>query len=198
MNPYTKKSSFNFNSFKSIEFIRKTIRITSIIFALFSAIDFIGGFLLYFQIIVFSLPPLVSLCFGIILSMLSGFTAIGFWKYKNWSRSIVFSISILTIAYFFIYAVFDFSTIVFGGKQITPLPIIFQTFINNFIVELLKNSIIPIALIFILRFQDKGFTESQSQRNFFDRIIKTYITFHSIQLAADSNNDLSFHIHGVH
>jgi len=162
---------------KTIDFKQKTIRALSILTALFAITAFAAGFLLHFQVIAFSLPPWLSLILGIAISLLTGISAYGLRKYKNWAKSILISTSSLVIAYFLIQAIFEFLTIVFGGKEITPIPVILSTFFNCFIYQLLNQTIIPIAIIVLLKFQEEGFTESQAQRNFFDQIIKYVLLF---------------------
>jgi phosphate transport system permease protein len=162
---------------KTIDFKRKTIRALSIITALFATTTFVAGILLHFQVIALPLPPLLSLIFGIIISLLLGITSHGLWNYKSWARSIIISAALLAITYFLITAIFNFSTIVFGGKEITPIPVILSTFFNCFFYELLNKTIIPIAIIMLLKYQREGFTESQAQRNFFDQMVKYALLF---------------------
>ncbi len=162
---------------KTIDFKRKTIRALSIITALFATTAFLAGILLHFQVIALPLPPLLSLIFCIIISSLTGISAYGLWDYKNWSKSILFYLAILIITSFFVKAIFEFSTIVFGGKEITPIPVILSTFFNCFFYKLLYKTIIPIAIIVLLKYQEEVFIESQSQRNFFDQIIRYVLLF---------------------
>ena len=162
---------------KTIDFKRKTIRALSITTALFATSALVAGILLHFQVITLLQPLPLSLIIGITISSLSGISAYGFWNYKNWAKSILFNLAILVISYFFITAIFEFSSIVFGGKEITPIPVIISTFFNCFIYKLLYKSIIPVVIIILLKYQDEGFTESQAQRNFFDKTIKYVLLF---------------------
>ena len=162
---------------KTIGFKRKTIRSLSIITTLLAATAFVAGFLLYFQVIAFPLPPLLSLILGIIISLLAGISAYGLWSYKSWAKSILIMAALLVIVYFLISAIFEFSTIVFGGKEITPIPVILSTFFNCFIYKLLCKTIAPIAIIVLLKYQEEGFTESQKQRNFLDKLTKYILLF---------------------
>ena len=162
---------------KTIDFKRKTIRALSIITALFATSALVAGILLHFQVINLLQPLPLSLIIGITISSLAGISAYGFWNYKNWAKSILSNLAILVISYFFITAIFEFSSIVFGGKEITPIPVIISTFFNCYIYKLLYKSTIPIVIIILLKYQDEGFIESQAQRNFFDKTIKYVLLF---------------------
>jgi phosphate transport system permease protein len=162
---------------KTIDFKRKTIRALSIITALFATTVLFAAILLHLQVIAFQLPLLLSLIFGIIIFLLTGISAYGLWNFKNWAKSILFYLAILFITYFFVMAIFEFSTIVFGGKEITPIPVILSTFFKCFIYKLLYKTIIPIAIIVLLKYQEEVFTESQAQRNFFDQIVRYVLLF---------------------
>ncbi len=162
---------------KTIDFKRKTIRALSITTALFATIALVVGILIHLQVIALLQSPPLSLIFIIIISLLTGISAYGFWNYKNWAKSILLNLAILVITYFFITAIFEFSSIVFGGKEITPIPVILSTFFNCFIYKFLYKTIIPIAIIVLLKYQEEGFTESQAQRYFFDQMIKYVLLF---------------------
>jgi phosphate transport system permease protein len=161
-----------FKKLNSINLKRKIIRINSLLLFLISIFLFFHSTLHYFQSTSLQKLPVSSPFIGYFLSLLLGIIAFGFWKSKNWAKFVVFIIALPTITYFTILAIFNFSTIVFGGKEITPINIIFYTFLDIFIIGLLKNTFIPISIIFMLKFLDEGFYESQAQRNFFDRIIR--------------------------
>lgn len=162
---------------KTTTFKQKTIRALSIVTALFATTALVTGILIHLQVIALLQPPPLSLIFGITLSLLTGISAYGLWNYKNWAKSILFNLAILVITYFFITAIFEFSSIVFGGKEITPIPVILSTFFNCFINKLIYKIIIPVAIIVLLKYQDEGYTESQAQRNFFDQLIKHVLLF---------------------
>jgi len=157
---------------KTIDFKRKTIRALSIISSIVSITMLVITILGYFQRITLPFSPILILIIGSLFSILIALSAVGLWTYKNWARSIIFSLAILVILYFFITTIFKFAVIVFGGKEVTPIPIILRTFFNFFIVKLSYKIAIPFILILIFRYQEEGFIENQAQRNFFDNSIR--------------------------
>jgi phosphate transport system permease protein len=156
----------------TITYKRKTIRVLSILTAIATISVFVVALLSYLQRITLPFSPLLTLVVGLIFTLLLGFSAFGLWTYKNWGRSILFSLAILVILYFLITAIFEFSVIVFGGKAVTPIPVIFNTFINVFIFKLSYKIALPVAIILLFRYQEEGFIENQAQRNFFDTTIR--------------------------
>ena len=125
----------------------------------------------YTGFITLSYSNFLSLIAGIVIALISIFCAIGFWNHKNWARTIVSIISILVIAVFIITEVFAFSTIVFSGEEITPMPTILLTFVTCFF-SLVIRSAVPVLLLLILKFLEDLFMESQTQRNFIDKFVK--------------------------
>ena len=108
---------------------------------------------------------------GIVSALLLAFLAYGIWNYKNWSKTILFILSLLTIFGFLITEIFNFSIIVFAGEEITPFKEIIRTFVAS-IMNFLAKSSIPIIIVSFLKFNEDGFEESQEQRNFLDKFIK--------------------------
>lgn len=115
-------------------------------------------------------PSMSSNLLGLFVSIVLGFTSYGLWKYKSWAKSILIIFAFVIIFIFLISAIFEFSSIVFAGKEVTPIPVIFRTFTTVFLIKLSLRIAIPVALISLLQFQDEGFSESQTQRNFIDKI----------------------------
>ena len=156
----------------TIEFKRKTIRALAVTSGLSSIAIFVITLLGYFQRITLPFSPVLILIIGLAFTILIALSAFGLWTYKNWGRSVLFSLAMLGIIYFIIIAIFEFSVIVFGGKEVTPIPVILKTFFNCFIYKLSYKIIIPVALILLFRYQEEGFIENQAQRNFFDKTVR--------------------------
>jgi phosphate transport system permease protein len=125
----------------------------------------------YTGFISLSYSDLLSLIAGIVIALVSAFCAIGFWKHKNWAKTIVSIISVLVIAVFAVSEVFAFSTVVFSGEEITPIPTILSTLAKS-ILNLVVRSAVPVLLLLVLKFLEDLFLESQAQRNFIDKFVK--------------------------
>lgn len=166
--------------FQSIEFKRLTIKFLAIVFAIFACASLIFSMLNFTNRFIFNLinlPNNIISILGGILVLITTIIAFGLWNFKSWAKSIIFSFAGLAIIYFLIRAIFNFSSIVFGGKEITPLITIAITFIQLLLVDLLKKSLIPVSLILILKFQDEGYLETQTQRNFVNQMVKYILLF---------------------
>ena len=148
-----------------------TIRIISILFMGLAAAALVMGIGDYTGFITLSYSNAVSLISGVVIALISIFCAIGFWNHKNWARTIVSIISIFIIAIFIISEVFAFSTVVFSGEEITPIPSILSTFVKCFF-SMVSRSAVPILLLLVLKFLEDLFLESQAQRNFIDKFVK--------------------------
>ena len=156
----------------------KIIRILSAIIAFLAIIAFIFSLInIKWQFDFINLSSTVVLILGIVAGLLLSFTAFGLWNYRDWAKSILFAISLVIILVFLISAIFEFSTVVFAGKEVTPIPTILLTFAQVFLYRLSLRSALPVGIILLLRYLDEGFIESQAQRNFFDRTIRYILLF---------------------
>ena len=117
----------------------------------------------------------LNLTLGIIATVFFGLIASGLWKFKNWAKTAISILSILAITIFAISEIFSFSTTVFAGESVVPLGTIFLTLAKS-ILDLLINSAIPLALIFLLKELDEVFLEGENQRFFVDKFIKQALT----------------------
>jgi len=160
-----------------MKFKQKTIRFLSILIAVSSIISLIISLLSFFGKLTVTFPPRLTPILGIIFFIVFGLSAFGLWNYKNWAQSILFSIAILVILYFLITSIFEFATIVFGGKEVTVIPVILKTFVECFLFKLIYRSALPIGIVMLLRYQEEGYSESQAQRNFFDKIVRYVLLF---------------------
>jgi phosphate transport system permease protein len=149
-----------------------------VLFFIFSLCIIIISILIHLGILLFeSLPADIILIPGLLLGALSGFCSYGLLHYKDWARSIIVSISLIVILVFFISAIFEFSTIVFAGKEISQVPVILKTFFICFFYKLILKSSGAIIMLFLFRFLEEGFTESQAQRNLIDRMVRYILLF---------------------
>lgn len=149
------------------------IKFLSIVFSLISFIILIS--ILFFRSshtsisfpIFGTLPiPVQGLCAALFAAI-----AFGLWKFKDWSRTVVIIVSIITISALAISEIFKFSTLVFSGEKITPIFIIFSTLLDTSLDFILKSSI-PFILIISLRKFDEVFSESQKQRFIIDMMVR--------------------------
>lgn len=162
---------------KSLAFKTKSIRFMAGLISALAISLLVLAFLNYFGVIHFmDFPPISTLILTIIFGSFTGYTAYGLWRYQDWAKSFLYSLALVIILFFLVSAIFEFSTIVFAGKEVTPIPVILETFFDVFLLKFLQRCAIPLAIIYILRYQEEGYVESQAQRNLFDRTVR-YILF---------------------
>lgn len=162
----------------SIKIKKITIKVLAGIVFLLSLSLIAASLAIYLgQIEIIDLPHVVILIGGLLTGLLLGIAGYGMWQFKDWGRSILISVLLLVITYFFISAVFEFSSIVFAGEEVSPVLEILRTFISVFIFKFILQSLIPAVLIYLLRYQEEAYVESQAQRNFMDKIIRYVLLF---------------------
>jgi len=163
---------------KTLAIKKKSIRVLAGLIFLLAILSVLLSFLNYFSVLhLMDSPPLLSLFSGIIFGFFIGYTSYGLWNYRDWGKLFLFSLALIVILFFFVSAIFEFSTIVFAGKTVTPVPVILKTFVNVFVLKLLQQCAIPLLLVFLLRFQEEGYIESQAQRNLIDRVVRYFLFF---------------------
>lgn len=158
---------------KSKNIKKNSIRILSIFFYVLSLGFLLSGIAYYigWTTYAFFYSKVLTLVFSIIAAILSGSIALGLWGCKNWARTIITLLAILTIFAFSITEIFSFSTAVFSGEAVTPMGTILSELVKS-ILNLLKNCAIPILFLVGMKFLDEAFIEGDTQRFFVDSFIQ--------------------------
>ncbi len=149
------------------------IRILAILFGFFSFFSIVIACLGCFGIIDFLLfeSKILTLISGGAAAGLLALIAFGLWHFKSWAKTAVSLSSILVIFAFLVTEIFNFSSIVFAGKTVTPLRTILSTFLQS-ILSLVSRCGIPILFIIGLRFLEEAFIEGDAQRFFVNNFIQ--------------------------
>lgn len=156
-----------------MNFKKSTIRFLSAFLLALAIFSLAAGIGRYFGLSTYTLmdSAQTQLILGIIVALLSGGLAFGFWHFKNWAKTLAGLLSILMIVVFVITAIFSFSTAVFAGEKITPWGEIW-TALGQSILQLIEQCAIPLLLIYGLKETEDCFIQNNSQRFFFDKFIQ--------------------------
>lgn len=107
----------------------------------------------------------------IIGSILVGLVARGFWRYKNWARTILVTGLIIFILYNFVNIIFAIISTIFAGVAVVPIPSILRV-IGQGLWFFIPYNAVPAGLIFSLMKIDQYYEESPRQREFIDQLIR--------------------------
>ena len=170
--------SKNMEPMKTIPSLSKNKLLLPKFLALFSLIIsaafLVIGFLSFFSIINLSVNKLLTLITGILLSMAFLFLAKGFHTLQNWARTSFISILLLIILVMLVKLIFDFSSVVFAGKEVLSILEILK-YMGKFLLKTVLYTSIPGFLFYVLYKADEIFSETPKQRHFFDRAIKSFL-----------------------
>ena len=145
------------------------------LFSLFISAVFLAiGFLAFFSIIDLSVNKLLSLIPGIILSAAFLLLAKGFYTLQNWARTTLLSILLLIILILLVKILFEFSSIVFAGKQVLSIGEILK-YIGEYLLRTILYLSIPGILFYFLSKCDEIFSETPKQRHMFDHTVKSFL-----------------------
>ena len=145
------------------------------LFSLFISAVFLAiGFLAFFSIIDLSVNKLLSLIPGIILSAAFLLLAKGFYTLQNWARTSLLSILLLIILILLVKIVFEFSSIIFAGKQVLSIGEILK-YIGEYLLRTILYLSIPGILFYFLSKCDEIFSETPKQRHMFDHTVKSFL-----------------------
>ena len=145
------------------------------LFSLFISAVFLAiGFLAFFSIIDLSVNKLLSLIPGIILSAAFLLLAKGFYTLQNWARTSLLSILLLIILILLVKILFEFSSIVFAGKQVLSIGEILK-YIGEYLLRTILYLSIPGILFYFLSKCDEIFSETPKQRHMFDHTVKSFL-----------------------
>ncbi len=171
---------------------RVVIRIFAVVFALLGLTLLVFGFYQAFsdspifilQIIgveqteeAFAAASRIPYVAGFILSgAVLGFIAEGFWRYKDWARTLLNTILIAGLLFFFVQWIFGAFALIFGGKQVLSISQIVRVVGLTFWNFSLQSIGLVIGVYLMRIFRDE-FVQDPSQRNLTDRIVKWILLF---------------------
>ncbi len=145
------------------------------LFSLFISAAFLTtGFLSFFSVIDLSINKVLALVTGIILSTAFFLLAKGFYTLQNWARTTLLSILILIILVLLVKIIFEFSSIVFAGKQVLSIGEILK-YIGKYFLRTILYMSIPGILFYFLYKCDEIFSETPRQRHLFDHTVKNFL-----------------------
>jgi phosphate transport system permease protein len=125
-----------------------------------------------FAVYLFFQPAPVLYAVGAFLGgLLIALLARGFWRYKNWARTILLVALILFIIYYFVVVVFAISSSVFAGEAVVPVSSILKI-IGKGLLWFLEYAIVPAGLIFGLMKTSQYFEDNPKQRDFIDKAVR--------------------------
>jgi phosphate transport system permease protein len=105
------------------------------------------------------------------VAILFAVLAQGTWKLKNWARTTISLLLLISGAYYGISLIFAATSEIFAGKQIMSLVEIGKI-ILDVLVKLLTTGLIPIGALYGLKYYSPYFEETPEQRNFIDRSVR--------------------------
>lgn len=116
----------------------------------------------------------IALGSGVILGFAFFFLARGFYTQQNWARTSLLAVLILACLVILINQIFQFSSVVFAGKQVLSV----QDILKYLGIYLLKTFLyvgVPGILFYILYKADGPFHETPKQRHIFNRTVKNFL-----------------------
>jgi len=151
----------------------------SVILGISAVAALVSAFLLFFSSnqnipILQSLQGQNDIIYGVaflLLAVMFGLTARGFWHYKNWAKTIIVVGLLIFIIYSFISVIFAIFTAIFAGESVVPMMSIFRV-VGQGLLYFLSYAILPGAAIYVLIKFDQYFKESSRQREFVDSAIR--------------------------
>jgi len=106
-----------------------------------------------------------------ILAVLVGLVARGFWRYRNWARMVLLSGLVIFILYYFISIIFMILSTIFAGTSLVPVSSILRV-IGLGLFYYLQVAGFPISLVYLLVKIEQYFIESARQRDFVEKIVR--------------------------
>lgn len=151
----------------------------SVILGISAVAALVSAFLLFFSSnqnipILQSLQGQNDIIYGVaflLLAVMFGLTARGFWHYKNWAKTIIVVGLLIFIIYSFISVIFAIFTAIFAGESVVPMMSIFRV-VGQGLLYFLSYAILPGAAMYVLIKFDQYFKESPRQREFVDSAIR--------------------------
>lgn len=107
----------------------------------------------------------------LIITVLVGLTARGFWRYRNWARMVLLTGLFIFILYYFISIVFMILSTIFAGTTLVPISSILRV-IGLGLMFYLQVAAIPIVLVYLLGRIEQYFVESARQRDFVEKMVR--------------------------
>jgi len=116
----------------------------------------------------------IALGSGVILGFAFFFLARGFYTQQNWARTSLLAVLILACLVILINQIFQFSSVVFAGKQVLSVQDILK-YLGIYLLKTILYVGVPGILFYILYKADGPFHETPKQRHIFNRAVKNFL-----------------------